>query len=44
MRSMLAGIAVAIVALAPQFAQSDNYPGPPIRFVVPYAAGGNTDL
>jgi tripartite-type tricarboxylate transporter receptor subunit TctC len=44
MRSLLAGLAAAVVALAPQSVRADNYPEKPIRFVVPYAAGGTTDL
>jgi len=44
MRLKLAALAAAALALAPQFAAADGYPEKPIRFVVPYAAGGTTDL
>jgi len=44
MRSMLLGLVAAVAALAPQFAVAGDYPEKPIRFVVPYAAGGTTDL
>ncbi|ESH95094.1 MULTISPECIES: tripartite tricarboxylate transporter substrate binding protein [unclassified Cupriavidus] len=39
----LAGLATAIVAL-PTPASAADYPAKPIRFIVPYAAGGTTDL
>ncbi len=42
-QSILPGLAVALLAFAPQFAAAD-YPEKPIRFIVPYAAGGTTDL
>jgi len=44
MRTLLVGLVSAAVALAPQWAAAEGYPDKPIRFVVPYAAGGTTDL
>jgi len=41
---LLAGLTAAVLALAPQFAAAGEYPEKPIRFIVPYAAGGTTDL
>ena len=44
MRPILAGLVAAAAALTAQIAAADNYPEKAIRFVVPYAAGGTTDL
>jgi tripartite-type tricarboxylate transporter receptor subunit TctC len=41
-RTLLTGLAVA--AVAPLHAQQAAYPNKPIRFVVPYVAGGTADL
>jgi tripartite-type tricarboxylate transporter receptor subunit TctC len=41
----LACLAVLGIGLAgPAFGQADNFPTKPIRLIVPYAAGGGTDL
>jgi tripartite-type tricarboxylate transporter receptor subunit TctC len=43
-RSALPCIAAALLAGAPALAQQATYPAKPVRIVVPYPAGGTTDL
>lgn len=43
-RQFLAGLAAVAAAGASTFAHAQSYPGQPIRWVVPYPAGGGTDV
>jgi tripartite-type tricarboxylate transporter receptor subunit TctC len=43
-RKLLAAVPVAVAALATPYAFADNYPSKPIRFIVPYPAGGPLDI
>jgi tripartite-type tricarboxylate transporter receptor subunit TctC len=40
----MAGLAALALAAAPQIAAADDYPSKPIRIVVPFPAGGSTDV
>ncbi len=41
---ILAGWAIAAIALMPQFAAAQRYPEKSIRFIAPYPPGGSTDM
>ncbi len=43
-RRFLVAIATSLALTAPVLAAPPDYPSKPIRFVVPYSAGGNTDM
>jgi tripartite-type tricarboxylate transporter receptor subunit TctC len=45
-RAVLGGAAASLVSASgrPVFAQSENWPSRPVRIIVPYPAGGSTDV
>ena len=44
MKKLIAGCLLALPLLAPTLAQAQAYPSKPIRWVVPYPAGGGSDF
>ncbi|RYF64209.1 MAG: tripartite tricarboxylate transporter substrate binding protein [Comamonadaceae bacterium] len=44
MKKLVAGCLLALPLLAPSLAQAQAYPSKPIRWVVPYPAGGGSDF
>jgi tripartite-type tricarboxylate transporter receptor subunit TctC len=43
-RTILIALASCLAFAAPAAAQPDNYPSKPVRFIVPWPAGGGTDV
>jgi len=43
-RTVLCGIALALLALWPGHTQASDWPARPVTIVVPFVAGGNTDM
>ena len=44
MKKFVAGCLLALPLLAPSLAQAQAYPSKPVRWVVPYPAGGGSDF